>query len=200
MAAFALRSNTLDFNTDLPDANAGTGNLWRVKKNLAYPRNGPAEVDQNGEQSTEAALSNVDSPSFLAEAIEQLRPVKPAQSSENLRVAFVTKQEWEGVVQEIGRDYAVVKLQDVRRGTAEAELGEIPLEEFSQSDRLRMKKGSIFRWVIGLEKKGQTQTRISQVVLRDLPAWTKREIEDAISEGHQLSIRLKSQVRQNATP
>ena len=89
-------------------------------------------------------------------------------------------QEWEGYVLEIGDIDFVARLVDLTAGsTHEEEEAVIPLAELSDEDSLKMRPGSIFRWVIGYERNAAgTKKRVSQIVFRDLPAITKIDLRD----------------------
>ena len=94
---------------------------------------------------------------------------------------FHALQEWEGEVLETEEDYFISRLSDLTAGvTATAgtyEEAEIPFSEISQSDLLKLRVGSIFRWVIGYERSASgTKKRVSQIVFRDLPVMTEKDI------------------------
>jgi hypothetical protein len=94
---------------------------------------------------------------------------------------FVALQEWEGVVTEIGDDHFIARLVDLwgRTRTADEEAS-FPRTEVSDDDQRLLRAGAIFRWVIGFQKlRGGTKQRISQVVFRRLPQWTKEDISNA---------------------
>ena len=98
-----------------------------------------------------------------------------------LRPTLVAMQEWEGIVIEITDNDFVARLIDVtdrdRPGDEEATF---PLTEVSASDISMLVPGAIFRWTIGMQRlPGGTKQRISQVVFRRLPAWTKTDISQA---------------------
>ena len=98
-----------------------------------------------------------------------------------LRPTLVAMQEWEGIVIEITDNDFVARLIDVtdrdRPGDREATF---PLTEVSASDISMLVPGAIFRWTIGMQRlPGGTKQRISQVVFRRLPAWTKTDISQA---------------------
>jgi hypothetical protein len=106
---------------------------------------------------------------------------------QTIRSSYIVKQEWEGVVEAIVDDVVTARLFDVREAVVERRDGaEIPLDLFSSSDRERLRVGSIFRWMIGIEKRGSTQLNISNFVVRHLPAWSKREVDEAFVEADQL--------------
>ena len=87
-------------------------------------------------------------------------------------------QEWEGYVVEIGEKEFTARLIDITAGASYAqEEAVIPLMEISDRDVERMEIGSIFRWVIGYERHvSGTKKRVSQIVLRDLPAFTEADL------------------------
>ncbi len=93
---------------------------------------------------------------------------------------FHALQEWEGYVLEIGETDFVARLVDLTAGSAqEEEEAVIPLVELSDEDSAKMRPGSIFRWVIGYERTvAGTKRRVSQIVFRDLPAITRRDLRD----------------------
>ena len=62
------------------------------------------------------------------------------------------------------------------RRAFEEEEAEIPLEEISESDAVKMKVGSIFRWVVGYKRWAMGQKeRVSSIVFRDLPAVSRSD-------------------------
>lgn len=90
-------------------------------------------------------------------------------------------QEWEGYVVQINNDGFTARLLDVTAGASyEEEEADIPLEEVSESDAAKMQVGSVFRWVIGYERAATgTKKRVSQIVFRDLPAITEKDLQTA---------------------
>ena len=90
-------------------------------------------------------------------------------------------QEWEGYVTEINDSDFVANLLDITAGdTYAGEEVVIPLEEISEADVARMHTGSIFRWVIGYERAPSgNKRRVSQIVFRNLPAFTKKDLQEA---------------------
>lgn len=90
-------------------------------------------------------------------------------------------QEWEGCVTEIGVDHFKARLTDLSANDeTESELGEFPISDLSDDDRELLREGAILRWVIGYQVlRGGTRQRISQVVFRRLPAWTKGDLAGA---------------------
>ena len=89
-------------------------------------------------------------------------------------------QEWEGYVVEITGDTLDARLVDLTVGsTHEEEEAVIPLAELSEQDLATVRVGSIFRWVIGYERSpAGTKKRVSQIVFRDLPRITERDLQE----------------------
>ena len=94
--------------------------------------------------------------------------------------SFHALQEWEGYVVEVRAKDLVARLTDLTAGAPyEQEEAIIPLAELSEHDAARMAAGSVFRWVIGYERSpAGTKKRVSQIVLRDLPAMTEADLRD----------------------
>ncbi len=103
------------------------------------------------------------------------------QTTRKLTPSLHALQEWEGYVTEINESDFVANLLDVTAGEAYAgEVAVIPLEEISEADVARMRTGSIFRWVIGYERAPSgNKKRVSQIVFRNLPAFTKKDLQEA---------------------
>ena len=96
-------------------------------------------------------------------------------------MTFHALQEWEGYVTEIGHKDFTANLLDLTAGeTYAGEEAVIPLVEIWEADAAKMQVGSIFRWVIGYQRSVVgTKERVSRIVFRDLPAFTKNEIQAA---------------------
>ena len=90
-------------------------------------------------------------------------------------------QEWEGHVLEIRPTDFLAHLVDFTAGASPAgEEAVIPRAELSDEDNARMRKGSIFRWVIGYERSpAGTKKRVSHIVFRDLPVVTRSDLADS---------------------
>ena len=94
-------------------------------------------------------------------------------------VTFHLLQEWEGYVTEISDMEFNARLTDLTSGAKYAsEETSIPLDEISDDDADKMQVGSIFRWVIGYERKGRAKKRVSQIVFRDLSMITKSDMRE----------------------
>jgi hypothetical protein len=108
-----------------------------------------------------------------------LKPPKPT---------LYTLQEWEGYVVEITEDSFTARLVDITAGgELPDEEADFPISDLSEHDFKLLKPGAVFRWVIGYEKsRTGNKKRFSQLVFRDLPQWTKQELEEI--EAHAKTI------------
>ena len=98
-------------------------------------------------------------------------------------------QEWQGYVLEINETEFTARLLDVTASASfEEEEADIPLVELSDADVAKIQVGSIFRWVIGYERSvAGTKKRVSQIVLRDLPAVTKTDLQAGDAWAHRVA-------------
>ena len=102
-------------------------------------------------------------------------------------------QEWQGYVMEINETEFTARLLDVTANDPfEKEEADIPLTELSDADMAKIQIGSIFRWVIGYERSSAgTKKRVSQIVLRDLPAVTKTDLQAGDAWAHRVSAAFE---------
>lgn len=103
----------------------------------------------------------------------------PGLSHPTDAATFIALQEWEGHVLEINGDEFVAALVDLTAGSShEEEEAIIPLSEIADEDATALRVGAIFRWVIGYERsRSGTKKRVSQIVFRDLPRVTERDLQ-----------------------
>ena len=115
--------------------------------------------------------SAVDTPSTLT---------FPEQYAAGSRSTLHALQEWEGYVLEIHGDEFVARLVDLTaEASHEEEEATIPVAELSATDAAALREGGIFRWVIGYQfDPSGTKKRVSQIVFRDLPRLTARDIRE----------------------
>jgi len=101
-------------------------------------------------------------------------PLQPREVHYSISVL----QEWEGYVVSISNETFTARLVDVTKNcTIEDEEADFHLDDLEDTDRSRICPGSIFRWIIGYRRSlGGTKDRISRIVLRNLPSWTKKEL------------------------
>ena len=109
--------------------------------------------------------------------VESIISLPSLPQASQAQAIFHALQEWEGHVLEKRDNEFIARLLDLTAGSAqEEEEVAIPLAEISEDDLKRLRKGSIFRWVIGYELSvSKTKRRISQIVFRDLPAMTQQD-------------------------
>lgn len=94
--------------------------------------------------------------------------------------SFTVLQEWEGYVVAIDQETFTARLVDItNKAFKDEEEVDLPLDDLEDSDRKKISPGAVFRWVIGYNRSsGGTKDRASRIILRDMPKWTKKEIEE----------------------
>jgi|SRR5215467_1336323 len=97
------------------------------------------------------------------------------------QATFSPLQEWEGYVVSLTDTHVLANLVDLTsEATRPGQQAEIPREEFSDADIEKLSEGSVFRWAIGYQRlPGGTKTRVSQIIVRDLPKWIASELDEA---------------------
>ena len=109
------------------------------------------------------------------------------------QVIFHALQEWEGYVLEHNEREFTARLLDLTADSMQEDEAIIPLVEISEDDLNRLRPGSIFRWVIGYERSASgTKKRVSQIVFRDLPAMTEKDL----SEGEEWAKKIAQSITQ----
>lgn len=112
-----------------------------------------------------------------------------ASSLARSRIAtFTALQEWDGYVLCKNGSSFTARLTDITAsGSPDSEEVEIPYEELDDASIRRLEPGSLFRWSIGYEKSVAGQkTRVSRIIIRQLPRWRKTELERANREATEL--------------
>jgi hypothetical protein len=101
-----------------------------------------------------------------------------------------TRQLWEGTVVETMKDGFVAVLSDKTNPNNPDEKGRFEFDntELSKEDRLLVRPGSSFYWIIGSEKTpgDQVQT-VSRLQFRRFPVWTSGKLEQARKRAQHLS-------------
>jgi len=135
----------------------------------------------------------------LADDSDILKPPRPIRLRRG--TTFSALQEWEGYVVSISETHLVANLVNLTTGSKRAdEEAEIPLEELNDQDLDNLKVGSIFRWAIGYERQAAgTKARISQIVFRQLPQWTKKELEEAEYQAADMAKLLAGEADSSGT-
>lgn len=96
-------------------------------------------------------------------------------------------QQWEGVVTDVTNDSFFADLQDLSDSSQPLEVVEIPLEEVPEDDRPLLVEGAVFYWSIGHETSAGGQLRrMSEIRLRRMPRWTKRDIQKVTKRAEEL--------------
>ena len=117
--------------------------------------------------------------------IIDLPPPRPNRATASLHAL----QEWEGHVVNVSESEFVARLIDLTADRShEGEEAVIPRVELSDADDARLHEGRIFRWVIGYERfPSGTRKRVSQIVFRDLPTITKRDIKEGAAWAREMA-------------
>lgn len=112
------------------------------------------------------------------------------ESQQNVEQPETSKvlQKWECVVKSFDDKVILASAHDLVETNSATEEIEIDLESIPEADRELISKGAVFYWHIGYFKNSKgTVVRGSSFRFRRLPAWTKREIEDADVQAEELS-------------
>jgi hypothetical protein len=107
-------------------------------------------------------------------------PILPERTSTSV-VSYHALQQWEGYVTSIGAEVFTADLVDITRTASVAdEQVELSLEEIGPDHFSEVRVGSVFRWTIGYETLPSGQRRrVSQIVFRQLPRWTRADLDAA---------------------
>lgn len=130
-------------------------------------------------------LPPLDAPSVLKRKIGQVALPRARQ---------VIIQEFEGRVISISPDEGLFTayLTDVTSGSSEeSEDVDLPIEDISDADLPMFEEGAIFRWLIGYRYVGTTKERFSKLVLRRVPAWSKRQREQIWQKAEESAKALR---------
>ena len=116
----------------------------------------------------------------------------PAALETPEEITFYALQEWEGYVVEIGDEVFTCRLVDLTAGEpSETEQVDLPISDLTDEDRGRLREGRVFRWSIGYQRMCGSKRRVSQIVFRDRPKWTKRQIEEAEAKAEAVLSKIK---------
>jgi hypothetical protein len=113
----------------------------------------------------------------------------PTINSEDVdRPSLTALQEWEGHVIGIGKNTFLARLTDLSIGACRAdEEVELLIEDLSDDDKAILEPGRVFRWAIGYQRsRSGSKKRVSHIVFRRLPQWTRRELNQARKEGQEM--------------
>ena len=115
------------------------------------------------------------------------------EASEPFIVSFRPLQEWEGYVVAIEADSFVARLVDITAGEqVEGEEVSLPLNDLTSQERSDIRVGSVLRWAIGYQiTRGGQRKRASQIVFRQLPRWSKRDLDQAELQGRKRADSIR---------
>jgi len=105
-------------------------------------------------------------------------------------ISFEPLQEWEGRVVDINSEEKIftATLTDITaRRKYEDEIAEFPISDVSDDDRHFLRRGAIFRWLVGYERlPSGTKRRVSSVVFRRLGEWSRSDLSHARQQAEEL--------------
>ncbi len=195
---------------ETPRANQG-GEAWKfligerwtkadILPELALPEAGNASVSTIDAQNP--GLTTVTS-EISADQGAGPRIIRPVEFREvtfhKNRGVFTTLQRWEGSVIHVGAESFTARLSDRTANRADEE-GEFSLEEVSLADRELVTGGAVFYWSVGyLDHRSGQRTRESLIRFRRLPAWNKRELDEARQRAREILDGIGSAAWRRAT-
>lgn len=131
---------------------------------------------------TEINLSTDHPEKFVIPRLTQHSPETPSVVRQQSSARSLQPiQEWEGYVTEVGLETFKARLVDITsQSIFEEEVAELFKSDISDGQLQLVAEGSVFRWVIGYQRSssGEKQ-RVSSIVFRRLPAWTKTDLQSA---------------------
>lgn len=143
-------------------------------------RNGSDAVGADLDRESRHQTTDFSALKHDALASDQAVPVFP-RTKLRPRPSLLPLQEWEGHVIDISERGFTARLVDMTREERVAsEEADFDFDDVSDPDRGLLREGAVFRWTIGYETApGGSKKRVSQLVFRRLPKWTKTEIAQA---------------------
>jgi len=112
----------------------------------------------------------------------------------------ITLQEWEGRVLQLEGRIVIARLVDITAGdTEEKEEVELPLDDVTEADQGLLQPGALFRWILGYSYASGRKERFARVIVRRLPVWTEREMQEADREASELHNAIFGDCENRAT-
>jgi hypothetical protein len=116
-----------------------------------------------------------------------ISPIRFPAHRARLAPREITLQEWEGRVLQIEGRFIIARLVDITAGeTEETEEVDLPIDDVTEADQKLLQPGAIFRWVLGYSYSSGRKERFARVVVRRLPVWTEKEMQEADQEANEL--------------
>lgn len=85
-------------------------------------------------------------------------------------------EHWEGVVESIGDGVVYARLRSLRHTDRVEQGAEVEIDAFHPSERRLVEPGTVFSWTVGYRTDHGTRAGFSEVKVRRLPAWSKRDV------------------------
>ena len=153
----------------------------------------------------ERSLANLDIPtnqlSTFSRVVQEDAPlflIAPPVRQQPQINRFIKEQEYEGIVVAVNLSEGLftARLVDLTSGGPDEE-GEFALSELN-GDQYLVVPGALFTWTIGLQWRGLTQLRVSDIRFRRLPSFSTEAILNAEEEAFELARLLIEQDAQQA--
>lgn len=112
----------------------------------------------------------------------------------DLQSRLIVLQTWEGFVDEVRTDEGLfqARLSDLTDENNGEEVVELLIDDVDEDDLELLRVGGVFRWIIGYREKIQgRRERVSSLVFRRLPGWSKVDLEAAKREGAAVANALQ---------
>jgi hypothetical protein len=110
-----------------------------------------------------------------------------------------TLQEWEGRILQLEGRLIIARLVDITAGDKEeTEEVELPLDDVTEADQSLLQPGAIFRWILGYSYASGRKERFARVIVRRLPVWTEREMQEADREASELHNAIFGSIENRA--
>lgn len=149
---------------------------WRPTNEFEYPAE-PEEV------ATGLAPSSYTFPQLLPTPND-------AETSNRPKEILIALQSWEGVVLGVNESSFVVRLVDVAGSHLDEEVT-LSTDELSDFDLELLEPGAILYWTVGYVQRARgARERVSRIRLRRLPAWSRRELDEAHERAATLAREL----------
>jgi hypothetical protein len=117
------------------------------------------------------------------------------------RTRLIPLQQWEGYVSDVDFDSRTmtVRLKDLEpNGNPHEEIAELDLDDVDPDDMELVQLGGVFRWIIGYrDQPFGKRERVSSLIFRRLPAWTKPDLDAAEVRAERLADAIRQSQSEN---
>src|SRR5262245_25624797 len=104
---------------------------------------------------------------------------------------FQILQQWEGIVQSVGKQFFRAQVSDVTEPSNPLEVVSLPLDDVLEDDRPLIAPGAVFYWIIGYDASiAGTRSRASSIRFQRWARWSSRELDEISAEAEALHKEL----------